>query len=233
MKISRYSERAWRRCRCWPLRIRRRPPIFHGRSTRACGRSWPTTTGPGSTSASTAATAGARSNSPRSPADFSTSPKGSLVGGTVGFNYQVGSLGLGPRGRLRLGRHQGTASPAAPSVRDQEHLARHRARPRRLCLRPLAALLHRRAALRQASRHRQRPAAPSMRHQHRLDRRRRPRIRLPRQLVGQDRISLCRSRHLRPAAVSICTSATTSDFTANIIRAGLNYKFSGPIFSRF
>ena len=33
--------------------------------------------------------------------------------------------------------------------------------------------------------------------------------------------------------VSICTTGITVGFTANIIRAGLNYKFSGPIFSRF
>jgi outer membrane immunogenic protein len=33
--------------------------------------------------------------------------------------------------------------------------------------------------------------------------------------------------------VSICTTGISADYTADIIRAGINYKFSGPIFSRF
>ena len=33
--------------------------------------------------------------------------------------------------------------------------------------------------------------------------------------------------------LSICTSTVNANYTAEIIRAGLNYKFSGPIFSRY
>jgi outer membrane immunogenic protein len=33
--------------------------------------------------------------------------------------------------------------------------------------------------------------------------------------------------------LSICTSTVNAKYTADIVRAGLNYKFSGPIFSRF
>ena len=33
--------------------------------------------------------------------------------------------------------------------------------------------------------------------------------------------------------LSICTSTVNAKYTADIVRAGINYKFSGPIFSRF
>jgi outer membrane immunogenic protein len=33
--------------------------------------------------------------------------------------------------------------------------------------------------------------------------------------------------------LSICTSTINAKYTADIVRAGINYKFSGPIFSRF
>ena len=59
----------------------------------------------------------------------------------------------------------------------------------------------------------------------------RPRIRLPRQLDGQDRISLRRSRQFRRRRLA--PIANNVSFKENIVRAGLNYKFSGPIFSRY
>ena len=34
-------------------------------------------------------------------------------------------------------------------------------------------------------------------------------------------------------AVSICTTGVTANYTADVVRAGLNYRFSGPIFTRF
>ena len=33
--------------------------------------------------------------------------------------------------------------------------------------------------------------------------------------------------------LSICTTTVNANYTADIVRAGINYKFSGPIFSRF
>ena len=54
-------------------------------------------------------------------------------------------MGVRHRRRHRLGQHQGQHAPAArPHLRNQEQLVRHRARPRRLCVRPVHAVLHRR-----------------------------------------------------------------------------------------
>ena len=75
---------------------------------------------------------------------FSTS--GGLIGGTVGYNLQLGSSRGRPRGRHRLERHQGLDhDQLRHHLRDQQQLARHGARPHRLCVRSLPALLHRAA----------------------------------------------------------------------------------------
>ena len=58
-----------------------------------------------------------------------------------------------PRGRPRLERHQGLDHRQLPQhLRDLEQLARHRARPHRLCLRPVPALFHRRRGVRRGQR---------------------------------------------------------------------------------
>ena len=172
------------------------------RLQRAFVRWSPTTTGPASTPASTAATAGAPRTG-RTRAGTSIKPKGGLFGGTLGYNYQVGSLVYGLEGDFDWSGVKGSVAcvPASFTCETENTLARHLPRPDRLCLRSLAAVHHRRRRLRQRQGDRQR-----------LHRGRRglesksqlgwtvgarPRIRLPRQLDRQDRIPLCRSRQFR------------------------------------
>ena len=81
---------------------------------------------------------------------FSTSPNGWLVGGTVGFNYQVGSWVLGFEGDYNWVDLDGTDASVVcgASCQFKNTWLEHGARPRRLCLRSLAALPHRRRCLR-------------------------------------------------------------------------------------
>ena len=75
---------------------------------------------------------------------------GALAGVTLGYNYQTGTLGLGPGSRWRLQLDQGHHDHRLRRhLRNKKHLACHGARPHRLCrLEPLAALYHRRRRLR-------------------------------------------------------------------------------------
>ena len=179
-----------------------------------------------------AATAGApRTGTALQPS--ASSPTGFMVGGTLGYNYQTGSLVWGLEGDYDWSDVNGTCACAAASTCETANLVRHRPRPRRLRLRPLAAIHHRRRRLRR----RQGDSVNAVgltveRDPDRLDRRRRPRIRLPRQLDRQDRISLRRSRQLRHRRHGADRMTDTSTSRQNIVRAGLNYKFSGPIFTR-
>ena len=142
---------------------------------------------------------------------------------------------LGPRGRLRLGRREGQRRLRRLHLRDQEHLARHRPRPARLCLRSLAAVRHRRRRLRQRQGDR-RPtrlrsaqattssAGPSA-----------PASNTPSSATGPPRSNI--STSISAASIAARPAPrrrrTMSRFKENIVRAGLNYKFSGPIFSRY
>ena len=81
---------------------------------------------------------------------FGTSPKGGMVGGTLGYNWQTGAWVVRRRRRLQLARPQGHGrvdASAAPPARSRTH-GWHGPRPRRLRLRSLAALPHRRRRLR-------------------------------------------------------------------------------------
>ena len=100
-------------------------------------------------------------------------------------------------------------------LRNQQHLARNRARPHRLRLGSLAAVHHRRRGV---WRHQDdaRLWHDANEDEDRLDSRRRRRIRLHGRVVGQARISLCRSRqgdlqrgHLR-RQIPTSTSRPTS-----------------------
>ena len=65
--------------------------------------------------------------------NFSTN--GFLVGGTLGGNYQWGQFVLGIEGDGDWQNLNGTTfSQLWSGLRNQERLARHRARPRRLCV---------------------------------------------------------------------------------------------------
>ena len=121
-----------------------------------------------------------------STGNFGTS--GFLFGGTAGANYQIGRVRFWRRGRRRLDRsrrlrHLHGYQSVRRRLPDPQQLARHGARPRGLCIRPVLRLRHRRRSLRQcASQFLQRP-----RQQHdrtRLDGWRRRRGRPRRELDG-------------------------------------------------
>ena len=120
---------------------------------------------------------------------------GGLVGATLGYNLQTGNWVWGVEADFDYACIKGNVSntvAACPGLHGQEYLARHRARPYRLFLRSLAALLHRRRRFRR----RQDYYATRQQHRHRRlgwTARCRHRIRLPRRLVGQAGISLRRS----------------------------------------
>ena len=159
-------------------RGRRPPPTWRASATcrpRRRSMSRRHTTGPASMSVSTAAAAGAvRTSRDGSPGAFDTS--GGLVGGTLGYNWQMGQVVFGLEGDLDWSNINGSTTCGGLTLRDPQRLARHRARPSRLRVRPLHALRHRRRRLRRRQdlgrRHRH-----AQRHQGRLDRRRRPRVR--------------------------------------------------------
>ena len=135
------------------------------------------------------------------------------------------------------GRTSRAPSPARRRVtcEHREHLACHVPRPGRLRLRPLAALHHRRRRLRQRQGDRQRAArwlrgfvvaatnsaGPSA-----------SVLNTPSSATGAPRsnISTSISAASTPAPAPLVNNVS---FKENIVRAGLNYKFSGPIFSRY
>ncbi len=129
----------------------------------------------------------------------SNSPKGFLVGGTLGYNYQTGSFVWGLEGDIAwsdvngsvncgLGLTCETANRWFGTARGRLGYAFDRFMP----------YVTGGAAFGEVAGQRQ-PGAAVQRERHagRLDVRRRPRIRLPRQLDRQDRIPLRRSRQLR------------------------------------
>ncbi len=144
---------------------------------------------------------------------------------------------LRPRRRLRLVGREGQRRlrPARADCETNNTLARHLPRPGRLCLRPLAALHHRRRRLRQRQgdchditgvrpgleRPRASSAGPSA-----------PASNTPSSATGRPRsnISMSISAASTPVAAPFANNVS---FKENIVRAGLNYKFSGPIFSRY
>ncbi len=77
----------------------------------------------------------------------SISPNGFLVGGTLGGNYQFGNFVVGLEGDGDWSNLDGTNTTGW--LRSQKHVAGHRPRPRRLCLGPRVVLWHRRRRLRQ------------------------------------------------------------------------------------
>ena len=152
---------------------------------------------------------------------------GGLVGGTVGYNYQFGQVVAGVEGDIDWADINGSTNNACPAgCKTSDTWLVDRARPARLCRRPLHALRHRRRRVRRHPR-----LGPGLRvefrHQCRLDCRRRPRSRTRRQLDGQGRISLCRSRQLQlRLGLQRGVSATDNvSFNTNLLRAGVNYKF--------
>ncbi len=71
-----------------------------------------------------------------------------MIGGTIGYNWQVTHWVFGLEGDLDWTNINGTTNRGcfAGTVPDQEHLARHHPRSRRLRLRPVHALCHRRCS---------------------------------------------------------------------------------------
>ena len=58
---------------------------------------------------------------------------GGMIGGTVGYNWQIRAVGVRPRGRRRLDQHQRQLDRGLRAgLQDQQQLAGHGARPRRL-----------------------------------------------------------------------------------------------------
>ena len=184
------------------------------------------TTGPAFISASTAAAAGAIPSGTvsRSATDRRRHDRRHRRLQLAGPGQPVG---VRPRRRHRLGQHQGQPCACGRSgLRDQEQLVRHRARPRRLRVRPHHALLSP-AASRSAT---SKPTAPASRgierHQRRLDHRRRHRGRAspatgrPRSSISMPISADTTLQRGRPAA-----SATNVDLRLNILRGGLNYRF--------
>ena len=88
-----------------------------------------------------------RSNWSSAGTDFNTS--GGLVGGTIGYNWQTGPAVFGLEGDIDWSGIKGSGTCGALLLRDQERLARHRARPHRLRVRPRDAVRHRRSGGRQ------------------------------------------------------------------------------------
>ena len=191
-----------RTCRAAQCRTRRRPM---SRST----------TGPAFISASTAAAAGAIPTGTASP---SATPRRRLHRRHAGYNWQgAGSPWVfGVEGDIDWANFR-THAPAARLIcGDQEQLVRHRARPRRLRLRSLPALRHRRRGVR---RHRSQPrwSSPASSDTNvGWTRRRGHRRRHRRQLDGQGRIPLCGPRQHRLHAAA-CGVATNADSTLNIM----------------
>ena len=189
--------------------------IPRARTTRPRRVRWcPTTTGPASTPASTAATAGARRIA--RPSRRFRQAEGQADRRHARLQLADRRDRLRSRRRLELVGRQGQRPLAARSTCEtRKRLARHVPWPPRLRLRSLAAVRHRRAALTATSSASNAPALgcrpPTT--AARLDRRRRPRIRLPRQLDRQARISLRRSRQVRllarPAAVRLRTTSAS------------------------
>ncbi len=164
------------------------------------------------------------------------SPKGMLFGGTAGYNWQSGAWVYGRRGRLRLvGREGQRCMPARGHLPDEKRLARDLPWPPRLRLRPLPALPDGRR------RHR-----PSQGHQHRCNPGLPGASATPFGFTGGVGLEYAFLGNLTAKIEYLyvdlgkfncvaCSGATTDNvtFKESIIRAGLNYKFSGPLLSRY
>lgn len=111
------------------------------------------------------------------PASIADNPKGFIGGGQIGYNHQFGQWVLGVEADLQWSdiKRSQTVLTAAPGGRERLQ----RAQPPGFSA-VLPDLLRR---------------GLDLRHAGRLGRRRRLRIRLRAQLIGQGRISLLRSRH--------------------------------------
>ena len=135
-----------------------------------------------------------RSNWDAIPGEFDVS--GGLIGGTVGYNWQTGPWVFGLEGDVDWANINGSTTAGTcvglPCKTKSNFLATV-ARPRRLRLRSLPALRHRRSRGRQHQGHLS-GLHHGGRHQCRLDGWRRRRIRLRRQLDRQGRIPPRRSR---------------------------------------
>ena len=166
-------------------------------------RSWPTTTGPASTSASTPATAGARRTG-RAPAVSQQARRAGWSAARSATTTRSARSSGASKATIDWADIKGSGACARGfDLRDQEHLARHRPRPLGYAFDRWLPYFTGGAAFGNVKANGTDPARDRReRHPDRLDRRRRPRIRLPRQLDGQDRISLRRSRQLRLPACS-------------------------------
>ena len=169
------------------------------RSRRAISRSRPactirSTTGPASMSASMAAAAGV---TPSGTGINKFDVSGGMIGGTIGYNWQVGQIVVGAEGDIDWSGVKGSTDVlCARRLRDAQQVARHRARPSRLRLRPVPALHHRWSCGRRHQRD-QAGLPGRQRHQCRLDRRRWSRGRHRQQCEHQSRVPLRGSRRLQ------------------------------------
>jgi hypothetical protein len=142
------------------------------------------------------------------------------------------------RGRWRLGRRQRlrhvycVRSPWR-RLPDDKHLARHRARPRRLCLRPIPRLRHRRRRLQQLRGELLKRSRYRL-NRGRLDRRRRRRGRLGAKFERQGRISFVKLAD--GSRTTDCAIANANGppvmptaavkFSESVVRGGINYSLA-------
>ena len=148
---------------------------------------------------------------------------GGLVGGTLGYNYQMGQVVFGLEGDIDWSNIRGsTGTLRRHSCETRNNLARHRARPPRLCLRPLHALCHRRRAPSATSR--RRSPASAARPPPRPAGRSAAASKSPSPDRGPPRSNISMSISARAAAVSRLRRPTDVSFTSNIVRAGINYR---------
>ena len=152
---------------------------------------------------------------------------GGVVGGTLGYNYQMGQTVFGLEGDLDWSNIRGSTSTglcAGISLRNPQLLGSPRARPHRLRLRPRHALRHRRRGLRrhQGDAGRPRHARPPPRSAGRSA----AASKSPSPARGPPRSNISMPISARAAAAPrSAASRPTSSFTTNIVRAGINYRF--------
>ena len=150
---------------------------------------------------------------------------GGVVGGTVGYNYQIGPAVIGVEGDIDWSDINGTTTTGgclAGCTTGSSWLSTVRGRVG-VCGGPLHALCHRRRRVRQ---HQRCDAGPRGRHRDEcwLDGRRRARIRNRRPLVGEAEYLYVDLGKFNCGAGWPRRDDNVS-FTTSLVRAGINYRF--------
>ena len=163
----------------------------------------------------------------------STSPNGCLVGGTIGYNYQTGSIVWGLEGDIAwsdvkgsvdcgLGLTCETANHWLGTARGRLGYAFDRLLPYvtgGAAFGSVQATVNPGRCSARATRGSAGPSAPASN--------------MPSSATGRPRSNISTSISAASTPASRRRSANKVSFKENIVRAGLNYKFSGPIFTRW